>query len=160
MERGEMMPKSRMYTLLLKGYDGKVTSRLSSGTEQLRPNFQVYEFRANRGDNLDLAAVSEYDLDTLQYIRSMLGARVEVTSAGRTPRYNGSPSVGGSPRSKHRLLFDCLDFKIDDITDNQYSAVFNYLVVRGYQGVFLYDNHRFPVILFSISFIIIVSRRL
>jgi uncharacterized protein YcbK (DUF882 family) len=142
-ERGETMPKSKTYTLLLKGYDGKVTPRLAKGTEQLRRNFQVYEFRANRQDGLDLACVSEYDLDTLQYIRSMLGARVEVTSAGRTPAYNARPDVGGSERSMHRLMFDCVDFIIHGITDAQYEAARQYLIERGYQGLFTYPGHRF-----------------
>ena len=58
------MPKNRLYTLLIKDYDGRVTARLANGTEQLRKNFQVYEFRVNRDDGLDAACVSDYDLDT------------------------------------------------------------------------------------------------
>lgn len=139
------MPKNRLYALLIKDYDGRVTARLANGTEQLRKNFQVYEFRVNRDDGLDLACVSDYDLDTLQYIRSMLNTRIEVTSAGRTPEYNARPNVGGSERSMHRLLFDCLDFIIHGITDAQYEAVRQYLIQRGYQGIFTYDGHRFHI---------------
>lgn len=139
------MPKKREYTLLVKNYDGRVTVKLVLGTGQLRRNFQVYEFRVNRQDNLDLACVSEYDLDTLQYIRSMLATRIEVTSTGRTPEYNARPAVGGSSRSMHRFMFDCLDFAIDSITDAQFEAVRLYLIERGYQGIFTYDNHRFHI---------------
>ena len=139
------MPKGCNYTLLVKGYDGMVVSLVAPGTGHLRKNFQVYEFRVNKSDKLDLACVSEYDLDTLQYIRSMLNTRVEVTSAGRTPEYNARPAVGGSERSMHRLLFDCVDFIVDGITDAQFEAVRLYLIERGYQGIFTYDNHRFHI---------------
>ena len=139
------MPKNRLYTLLIKDYDGRVTARLANGTEQLRKNFQVYEFRINRDDGLDLACVSNFDLNTVQYIRSILNARVEVTSAGRTPEYNARPSVGGSERSMHRLMFDCLDFIIHGITDAQYEYVRQYLIDRGYQGIFTYPGHRFHI---------------
>ena len=88
--------------------------------------------------------VCDYDLDTLS-----ISVNAKYKGRGnfcrRTPEYNARPSVGGSERSMHRLLFDCVDFKIDSITDAQYEAVRQYLIQRGYQGIFTYDNHRFHI---------------
>ena len=139
------MPKNRLYTLLVKDYDGRVTARLANGTEQLRKNFQVYEFRVNKDDGLDLACVSEFDLDTLQYIRSILNARIEVTSAGRTPEYNARPNVGGSERSMHQYMFDCLDFIVAEATPVQLEHIFQYLIQRGYKGIGRYKGGRFHI---------------
>jgi uncharacterized protein YcbK (DUF882 family) len=137
------MPKNRLYTLLIKDYDGRVTARLANGTEQLRKNFQVYEFRVNRDDGLDLACVSEYDLDTLQYMRALYGKSIMVTSTGRTPGYN--KEAKGANDSKHQYMFDCLDFVIQDITHAQMEYTYNFLVLRGYTGIGRYPGGRFHI---------------
>jgi uncharacterized protein YcbK (DUF882 family) len=131
-------------TLLLKKLDGTIESRLVDKKEALSQNFYAYEFLVNKNDGLDLACVSQYDLDTLEYIRILYGLPITITSAGRTPEYNARKEIGGSSASEHQYLFDCLDFVID-ATNKQLDNIYTYLIYRKYKGIGRYKNGRFHI---------------
>ena len=132
-----------MLTLLVKEYDGRVTSKLVNPDYKVRPNFRADEFTVNKNDNLDLACVTQYDLDTLQYIRTLYNLIVTVSSVGRTPKYN--TGVGGASGSMHQYMFDCLDFIVAEATPAQLEHIFQYLIQRGYKGIGRYKGGRFHI---------------
>ena len=124
-------------TLLIKtGND--VTSKIVNDDLKLSENFVAREFLLNQNDNLDIASVSQYDIDTLQYIRTLTGKPIRITSVGRSPAYN--KKIGGSLESKHQYLFDCLDFIVDTDVD-----IFSYLKQRGYTGIGRYKGGRYHI---------------
>ena len=130
-------------TLLYKTIDGTIESSIIDSSKKLSEHFYAYEFLINQDNNIDLACASEYDIDTLEYIRTLYGIGINITSAGRTPKYNGS--IGGATESNHQNLFDCLDFVIKDATTLQINNIFSYLKLRGYTGIGRYKDNRFHI---------------
>ena len=132
-----------MITLLLKKLDGTIESKVVDLKYKVSENFCAYEFLVNGDDNLDLACVSQYDIDTLQYMRTLYGLSIMPTSAGRTPKYN--IKIGGSTESNHAHIFDVNDFIINSATNIQLDNVFNFLKLREYTGIGRYKGGRFHI---------------
>jgi len=132
-------------TLLLKKLDGTIESKIVDSKYKLSEHFCADEFLVNGNDNLDLACASQYDIDTLEYIRTLYGLGITVTSAGRTPKYNIKKEIGGASNSNHQYMFDCLDFVIKDATSIQLDNIFSYLKLRGYEGIGRYKGNRFHI---------------
>jgi len=132
-----------MVSLLIKKLDGTIEHKIVEEFHKLSENFTAKEFQVNRGDGLDLACVSEYDLETVQYIRTLLGLSVTISSTGRTPKYNRN--VQGATGSKHQYFFDVVDFIINGATEEQLDRVYEFLVQRGYTGIGRYKGNRFHI---------------
>lgn len=130
-------------TLLLKNLNGIVISKIVNSNHKVSEHFTASEFLTNKDDKLDLACASQYDVDTLEYIRTLYGIGITITSAGRTPEYN--EKIGGALNSNHQFLFDCLDFIIKDATTLQANNIFSYLKLRGYTGIGRYKGNRFHI---------------
>ena len=130
-------------TLLYKKIDGTIESKVIDGKEKLSEHFYAYEFLINQDEKIDLACASEYDIDTLEYIRTLYGIGINITSAGRTPKYNSN--IGGASESNHTRMFDVIDFMINGVTNIQLDCVFNYLKLREYTGAGRYKNGRFHI---------------
>lgn len=130
-------------TLLLKKLDGTIEIKVVDTEHKLSEHFKVKEFLVNINDNLDLACVSEYDIETYETIRIILGLPVSPTSGGRTTEYNARKEIGGSSISKHPYLFDVNDFKVIGATDEQLDNIYKYLIFRDYTGIGRYEEYRF-----------------
>jgi len=132
-----------MITLLIKKYDDVIEHKLVDSKFKVSENFTADEFQVNRGDGLDLACFSQYDLDTVQYIRTLFGLSITISSTGRTPKYN--KSVQGASDSKHQYFFDVMDFIVNGATPEQLDRVYEFLLLRGYTGIGRYKNNRFHI---------------
>lgn len=93
-----MMPgkKDRYYTVVSvdKGWSG-----VMHGRDQLRDNFQVWEFACS--DNTQVIPVHTDHLNKLQSLRLRIGKPLKITSAFRSYGYN--KSIGGASKSQHVL---------------------------------------------------------
>lgn len=134
-----------MITLLIKDYDGTIDHKLVEPKFKVSKNFKADEFQVNRGDGLDLACLSQYDLDTVQYIRTLFGISVTISSTGRTPKYNSSPNIKGAGDSKHQYFFDVMDFIVNGASVEQLDNIYDFLLLRGYTGIGRYKGNRFHI---------------
>lgn len=135
-----------MITLLYERKDGFLEKRLVEDDFKFEkyPHFKAVEFLVNRNSKLALACVSEYDLETLQFIRILYNIPCVINSAGRTPDYN-STVPGASKTSTHQYLFNCLDPVFPLATKEQLDYIYQYFHQRGYTGIGRYDNGRFHI---------------
>ena len=126
-------------TVIIRDTKGNVTFDVMDEYDDVSEHFKVWEFLVNKKDAIDLAIIDMYTVKVLEGLRIMTDCPIEITSTGRTPKYNLAEK--GSIDSIHRFFIGVIDFIVHGAFNvGLQKRIKAYTVAMGFTGIGVYDN--------------------